>query len=137
MVIEVSENEMLDRFNDGLKRAASCAGQFTKVEESQKPVIFIDFIDGIKIAAGSAHQLCHSQQNPNWLNIRDFLEGVIEQSQKIVYLPGIFNTPVWSQIKQSLETMSVKGMTMGMARSMPRQAVLEALVLREKNLKDL
>lgn len=134
MSLEISEREMLDRFSDGLRRSADIAGQFKEAEERKKPSLFITFVDGLKIAAGSAHQLSHSQQNPNWLSVRDKLESVIEVSQKLVYIPGIFDTPLWGNIKVSLEEMNLRGRTMGMAKSMPRHEVLESLKIRQSKI---
>lgn len=67
-----------------------------------EPEMLVRFVDGLKVAAGSAHQLAHAQENPNWLKVRDLLEGLIESGQK-----------------------------MAMAKSMPRQQVLEELMVRE------
>lgn len=64
--------------------------------------MLLRFVDGLKVAAGSAHQLAHAQENPNWLKVRDMLENLIESGQK-----------------------------MAMAKSMPRQQVLDELVKRE------
>lgn len=71
-----------------------------------EPEMLVRFVDGLKIAAGSAHQLAHAQSNPNWLKVRDMLENLVESGQK-----------------------------MAMAKSMPRQEVLEQLKLREDGLK--
>lgn len=70
-----------------------------------EPEMLMRFTDGIKIAAGSAHQLAHAQENPNWLKIRDMLESVIEAGQKLA-----------------------------LSKSMPRQQVLEELIIREKSI---
>lgn len=68
-----------------------------------EPEMLARFVDGLKVAAGSAHQLAHAQENPNWLKIRDMLESIVENGQKLA-----------------------------MSKSIPRQQVLEELLIREK-----
>ena len=70
-----------------------------------EPEMLVRFVDGLKIAAGSAHQLAHAQENPTWLDVRDKLEILI-----------------------------IAGQQMAMAKSMPRQEVLEKLDQRQRAL---
>jgi len=125
---------MIERYVDGLKKAADRAKDFMTVEENKKPTLFVEFIDSLKIAAGSAHQLAHAQENPNFLDIRDTIEKVIEIGQ---HLPTFTNKQagMWLSIKVSLEGLAEKGRRMATNRALTRQNVLKNLDIRKENIK--
>lgn len=135
MTLYVNESEMIERYVDSLKKAASRADEFTRAEEDKKPKLFVDFIDGLKVAAGSAHQLAHAQMNPKWLDLRNLLENIIEIGQTLPTFSG--TNPLWLKIKGNLENMAVQGQKMFNSRSVSRQDVLDNLDHRLKNLPDL
>lgn len=131
-MLELSEKEMLDRYCDGLKRAASHAKEFKDSSPAKKPKLFLDFIDGIKVAAGSAHQLAHTQMNPKWLSTRDLLESVIAASQSITVFLAEDNKH-WDIITTSLEKLVVTGTRMATNKAMTRVDVLKHLDFRAEN----
>lgn len=135
MTLEISEKEMLDRYVDSLKRAASRASEFIRADEKLKPTLFVDFLHEIKIAAGSAHQLSLAQENPNFLTIRDKLEAILEVGQTLPTF-GPKQNGLWMSIKASLEQMSVTGMRMATSKAMKRSDVLADLVHRQLILND-
>lgn len=98
---------MVNRLIDSLKKASSRADEFTKVEQKEKPVLFIDFVNGLKVAAGCSHQLAHSRidQSPYWLSIRDNLEKIIEIGQHLPTFSGEQNF-LWKGISESLSELS-------------------------------
>lgn len=99
----ITEKEMVNRMTDSLKKASDKAKEFTKVEASKKPALFVDFIHELKIAAGCSHQLAHSRidQSPHWLDIRDNLEKIVEVSQTLPALTGEQNF-IWISISNTL-----------------------------------
>lgn len=131
MTLYVSEQEMLARFLDSLKKAASRANEITSAELIKRPKLFLQFIESVKIAAGSAHQMAHTQMNPKWLDIRDFLEKVIEAGQEIPNT-GPSQNILWINIRMSLLTLMENGEKLALAKSMPRQQVLLHLNTRER-----
>lgn len=133
MVLEISEQEMIYRFKDGLDKAASRAKEFMTAQESYKPTLFIDFISALKVAAGSAHQLAITQENPKFLTIRDQIERVIEVGQSLPTFNGM-QAGLWFSIKGSLEGMSQIGHKMATSRAMKRSEVLKELDIRQKNI---
>lgn len=133
MSLEISEYEMIERYVDGLNKAAARAREFVKAEEKQKPQLFVDFTNGIKAAAGSAHQLAHAQSNPNFLSIRDILEKVIGATHDLVTCGPKANGS-WMRIKQSLEEMAVQGRKMATSKALTRQQVLDVLDVRQIEL---
>lgn len=134
-MLYVTESEMIERYVDSLKKAASRAGEFMTAKEEDKPELFVDFIDGLKVAAGSSHQLAHAQMNPQWLDLRNLLEQVIEVGQLLPTFEG--TEPSWKRIETSLKQMIVKGQKIFTSRSIARQDVLESLDRRLKSLPDL
>lgn len=102
---------MLNRYTDGLEKAASRAKEMITSELSEKPRIFTEFLNSIKVAAGSAHQLAHSQvdHSTRWLSLRDLLEKVIDVSQDLPTFGGPKSNGLWMSIKKSLENMAFSG----------------------------
>lgn len=136
MVVYLSESDMIKRFNDSLKLAASHAKEFTECELEKKPKLFVEFIEGLKGAAGSSHQLAHAQMNPYWLDVRDRLEKIIEVGQS---LPS-FNNPnyaLWLQISDSLLHLADQGNKMFLRKALPAQQVDRLLDIRLKNLPEV
>lgn len=133
MSLEISEYEMIERYVDGLNKAASRAREFVTAEEQRKPLLFVEFTDGLKAAAGSAHQLAHAQSNPNFLGIRDVLEKVIGGAQGLITC-GPKSNGSWMVIKQSLEEMAVRGRKMATSKALTRQEVLDVLDVRQIEL---
>lgn len=131
MPIYVTEPEMLLRYCDGLKKAASRAGEFYRSPGENRPSLFVDFLQGIKEAAGSAHQLFHAQENTHWLEIRDRLEKIIEIGQQFPPSHESQNT-LWIKVKTLLEDLEITGRKLATSKSMPRNEVLMNLALREK-----
>lgn len=121
---------MLSRFSDGLKQAASRAGEFYRSPTEKRPQLFIDFISGIKVAAGSSHQLAHTQQNTKWLELRDKLEQIIELGK--TFPPSTDNrSTVWVTVKTLLENLEKSGRQLGSAKAMSRSELLVNLNARE------
>lgn len=136
MVIYINESEMIERFSESLKEAASCARQMTDSELKDKPKIFVNFIACLKRSAGSSHQLSHAQMNPYWLDVRDRLEKIIEVGQS---LPS-FNNPnyaLWLQISNSLLHLADQGNKMFLRKALPTQQVDRLLDIRLKNLPEV
>ena len=130
MTVYLSEKEMLDRYCDGLSKAAARAGEFFRSPQEKRPKLFIDFIEGIKVAAGSAHQLAHAQENPKWLEIRDKLEQILEVGKH--YPPATENrSSVWIKVKGLLENMEIFGRKLGTSKAMTRIEVLANINARE------
>lgn len=121
---------MLDRYCDGLKMAASRAGEFYKSPTEKRPQLFVDFLHGIKVAAGSSHQLAHSQENTKWLEIRDKLEQIIDIGKH--FPPATDNrSTVWIKVKTLLETLEVTGRKLATSKAMKRSELLVNLNERE------
>jgi hypothetical protein len=75
---EVTEQEALKRFVNGLKE---CAASMLKLEDIEKyPNESSRFTYYIRDAIGSAYQLGHMQRNPDFFRIRDQLELLAKQA---------------------------------------------------------
>lgn len=133
MTLEISEQEMISRYVDSLKRAASRAVEFIRAEESAKPALFVDFLHQIKVAAGSAHQLGITQENTHFLVLRDKLEMIIEVGQTLPTF-GPKQNGLWMSIKNSLEQMAQTGFRLATSKGMKRTEVLANLNLRQLEL---
>lgn len=121
---------MIQRFSEGLKKAAARAGEFYRSPQERRPQLFVDFIQGIKEAAGSSHQLAHAQENTHWLAIRDNLEKVIELGRS--FPPSTDNrSTVWIKVKTLLENLEISGRKLGASKAMTRTEVLANLDARE------
>lgn len=131
-MLYISENEMLERYIDSLKKASSRADEFTKIELKKRPALFVDFIDGLKVAAGSAHQLAHAQMNPKWLDTRDIIEGIVTVSQTLPIHTEADNY-LWLRIRDSLDLMVISGRKLATSKAMIRPDVLAHLDNRAKN----
>jgi hypothetical protein len=131
MTLELSEKEMISRFSDSMKRAASSAKTMTEDRVDLKPQALLTFVHELKVAAGSAHQLFIYRENLFMEKIRDTLEAVIEQAQNVVATaPSIY----WFTIKQALENIAVSGLKSVDQKAMTRQDVLANLDYKQKNL---
>lgn len=135
MTIYVSEYEMVQRFEGGLKQSASAVTELQKSTLQERPEIVVKFIDGIKVAAGSAHQLCHAQENPHFLDIRDKLEAIISQTEVLVTSASPDN-PLWTKIREHLLGIADKGKRMATSKGMTRAEVLTNLDVRSKILNE-
>lgn len=135
MNLYVNESEMLERYGENLKKAASIAGNFTKTKEVDRPKLFVEFINSLKIAAGSAHQLGVTRLEPLWLNLRDVLEKIVELGQQLPNLGDSVNRH-WVGIQKNLEILAYRGRVLGESRMRPRQDVLQDVDRRMKNLPD-
>lgn len=133
-MIYITEAEMISRYTESLKEAASKAKEITQAKETDKAQIFIKFIDCLKVAAGSSHQLAHAQENPYWLNIRDKLEGVIELGRNLPAFGEDNENTLWMTIRKALSGMAETGNTLFLKKAMSRQEVLSNLDQRLKNL---
>lgn len=133
MSLYISEQEMIQRYGDGLAQASDRAKDFLTAKEVDKPRLFVEFIHGLKVAAGSAHQLSHQQENPHFLTLRDLLEKIIEIGQTLPTFTQQQNG-MWMGIKKSLDEMAVKGKKMATSKSVTRTEVLDALNLRQIKL---
>ena len=133
MTLYVTEQEMVERYVDSLKKASSRSLEMIKADFGKRPKLFIEFIAEIKVAAGSAHQLFHSQQNPYWLKIRDALEKIIEIGQTVPP-QSVKQNGLWSQIKTSLDGMIERGQKLFIVKPMQALDVLAEMALREKKL---
>lgn len=131
MVVYLNEQEMIDRFGDGLKKAASRTDDFLQAAPVNKPRIYADFIEGIKVAAGSAHQLAQTRESPKWLKIRDILELVIVISQELPVAKQD-DGPAWKRVKEQLEALHKTGIRLYLSRPEKRQDVLVELAIREQ-----
>lgn len=120
---------MLERYSDGLKQAASRAGEFYRSPAETRPQLFIDFLQGIKVAAGSSHQLAHYQENSKWLDIRDKLEQIIEIGKS--FPPSQGRNNIWLKVKTLLEMMEQTGRKIGSSKSMNRTELLMNMNDRE------
>jgi hypothetical protein len=116
---------MLNRYIDGLKKAASRAGEFHSNAMANRPKLFVDFIEGLKGAAGSAHQLSHSRMDTRWLDIRDFLEKILDLG-KTMPPTNESDARMWAMIQQNLNGMVDKGQKL--ANSAKGQTRLDTLV---------
>jgi hypothetical protein len=132
MTLYISENEMLERYVDNLKKASARAGEFPKTELKKRPSLFVDFVDALKVAAGSAHQLAHAQMNPKWLDTRDIIEGIVTVSQTLPVHTEADNY-LWLRIRDSLDMMVISGRKLATSRAMLRPDVLAHLDVRAKN----
>lgn len=133
MVLYVNEQEMIERFVDGLRKASDRCVEIIRAPENEKPLLFTEFLHAIKISAGSAHQIAHAHEDPQWLSIRDLLEKVIEAGQEIPTMTDKQNG-LWFNIKQSLDHLCVKGQKLFIARPKKRSDVLIELDQRLKNM---
>lgn len=135
MALVLTEQEMLNRFSDSLRRASSIAHEIMKAEEKEKPRMFVDFIHEIKTAAGSAHQMAHTRpdQSPKWLTLRDLLEKIIEVGQ-VVPLMGQNQNGLWFSIKGSLDNLHTMGFQIATSmKAMSRDDVLADMDVRAAN----
>lgn len=133
MTIEITETEMIARFNDALKQASSRATEMIHSELSSKPKIFTEFLNSLKVAAGSCHQLAHYQENPHFLDLRDLIERCIEVGQTLPTFT-VDQAPLWDSISQSLTVMRDRGMTIATGRAMKRSDVLANLSWRQQKV---
>lgn len=122
MTLYITEAEMLERFIDANKKAASRAQEITEAEEKKKPGLFVEFVNSVKVAAGSAHQLAHAQENAKWLDVRDLLENIVTVSMS---LPQKQQDVLWIRIKEFLIEIADSGRKLATMRSMTRKEVLE------------
>lgn len=134
MVLYVSEQEMIERFADSLKEAASRCREFSKVPEIERPDVFVKLVSSLKIGAGSAHQLAMAQMNPQWLLFRDTLEKFSEFAQKTIF--DISEGPIWETVAKELDKLSYNGEKMARAKSRSRDDVLDDLLKREEKNKE-
>lgn len=130
MVLYVTEKEMIERFGDSLKEAASRCREFSKVEVTERPEIFIRLVASLKVGAGSAHQLSMAQMNPQWLFIRDMLENFSVFAQENIFKES--EGKIWSLVADELDKLSVSGHKMATDKAISRQDALDILDEREK-----
>lgn len=131
MSLEITEREMVSRFSESMKEAASCAQVLSREQEQPKPQAFIDFLHAIRVSAGSAHQLYIYRENVYMAMIRDTLEAVIDESTKIA--PTFYNSKYWAQIEEALVGIRAKGLKSADEKSMSRNDVLAHLKIRAQN----
>lgn len=131
MVLYVSETEMIERYGDSLAEAASRCREFNKVEESERPEIFVKLVSSLKVGAGSCHQLAMSQMNPTWLIFRDTLEKFSDFCQSNIFKDS--ESTIWTTVANELDKMSYNGKKMASSRAKTRQEVLAELDQRQKN----
>lgn len=131
MTLYVTEQEMIDRFIDSLKRAADRAKDFPETPMNKKGEKFVEFINDIKVAAGSAHQLGHAQENPKWLDTRDLLENIITVGYTLPQNSENENG-LWAKVQTLLEQLSETGRKLATMRAMKRVDVLTHLDARSK-----
>lgn len=133
MVLYVSETEMIERFVDSLKEAASRCREFSKVPEVDRPDVFVKLVSSLKVGAGSAHQLSMAQVNPKWLQIRDTLEMFSIYCQETIFKDS--EGPTWEIVAKELDKLSYNGIKMARSKAVSRDDVLEELLKREENNK--
>jgi hypothetical protein len=133
MTLYVTEQEMIERYVDSLKKASSRAVEIIKSDLNKRPKLFIEFIAELKIAAGSTHQLFHSQQNPYWLKIRDTLEKIIEVGETVPPQTAKQNG-LWFQIKTALDSMIDRGQKLFIVKPMKTLDVLAEMAIRESKM---
>ena len=135
MVLYLSETEVHERLNEGLKKSAARAGEFVTAKDKQRPKVLVEFVEGIKTAAGSAHALAHYQANPKWLDIRDILENIITIGEGIPVFEEAAN-PIWIRIQTNINELLETCKKIYTMKAMKRQDVLAHLDFRGKNLPD-
>lgn len=135
MVLYVSEMEMIERFSDSLKEAASRCRELPKTAESERPEIFVRLVSSLKISAGSAHQISMARLDPRWLQFRDTLEMFSIVAQETVFKDS--DGPSWETIAKELDKLAYTGSKLFGAKARSRDDVLDDLLKREEANKEV
>ena len=130
MTLIISEKEMIERYSDSLKEAASRCRELIKSDEKDRPEVFIKLAHSLKICAGSAHQLAISQENTKFLQIRDAIERFLEFSQQNIFKKH--EGHVWTVVANQLDILADNGKKVATSKAMTRLQVLTELDSRER-----
>lgn len=135
MVLYVSESEMIERFCDSLKEAASRCRELPRTAETERPEIFVRLVSSLKVSAGSAHQISMARLDPRWLQFRDTLEMFSVVAQETVFKDS--DGPSWETIAKELDKLAYTGTKLYDAKSRSRDDVLEDLLKREEKKEEI
>lgn len=134
MTLFITEKEMIERFADGLKEAASRCRQFHTVPESERPDLFVKLIASLRISAGSAHQLAMARiDQPQWLLYRDTLEKFSDFAKDTIFVDS--EGSIWETVAIELDRLAETGRKTAQSAGWSREAVLDEMDRRETEAK--